>query len=428
MSDIRPLSQHSRNVANFNQQLFNDTRNIPPQQQFEERGRTISKDSLLKPDNFNNTRDTSRSTSASSINLIPSKDQQQQQQQNRKKSSRAHHELLQQAILNQNQQFKSSLTRSISAHGIPHIDQTHQQIKRQLNNNTTTNSDQQLKQRPGFRRWNSYQIPDTAKEDSTNFIGKDSVSPLTVLKDEYNTKRPIVNNAMNMSTDNSFKELEKIRRESKNKDNEHFQPNLYEKMIHMAQSGVNSLKSLTEKSSTLIQSESDDEEDSNFVESLDEINVDSQQKETQYPIENLETDYKFPNDINEIIKDITNFQNFDSKDQHHPKLNRTQQKLMDYKKLYEYESKNSNSKDLNSISYDNKIQNETILSQYTTIRLRFSSKEIKKKKICNDVGVLGFIKRFNDNVLPTNNNQITKKEFNGDTDELLKKIWESDKI
>ncbi|KAI5961414.1 uncharacterized protein KGF55_004037 [Candida pseudojiufengensis] len=418
MADLRPLSQHSRNVANFNQKLFNDNRNIQPQQQFEERGRTISKDSLLKPDTIVNTRDASRSTSASSINFVPTKDQ---QQQNRKKSSRAHHELLQQAILNQNSQFKSSLTRSISAHGIPHIDQTHQHIKRQLNN--TKDDQQQLKQRPGFRRWNSYQLPDSLPQNednnSSNFINKDSISPLTVLKDQYDTKRPIVNNAMNMSTDNSYKELEKIKKDS-TEDQIKIQPNLYEKMIHMANSGVNSLKSLTEnafseKTSNLIQSESDDDDDNNNVLPQNE------QKDTQYPIENLENDFNFPNEFNEMIKDITNFKNDDN---NFPKLNRTQQKLMDYKKLYEYELENNNTTS-NSLSYEFKIQNEKILSQYNNIRLRFSSREINKKQIVTDIGVLGFINRYKQNLLlntTKNANVLSSK----DTNELLKKIWDSE--
>lgn len=79
--------------------------------------------------------------------------------------------------------------------------------------------------RPAIKRWNSIQYLSNDPQDNlktrhsyrtsaqhiTNNpnpnLDPDSVSPLTVLKDQYNTKRP-VSNAVSKSTDNYYKDLE----------------------------------------------------------------------------------------------------------------------------------------------------------------------------------------------------------------------------
>ena len=101
------------------------------------------------------------------------------------------------------------------------------------------------------------------------------------------------------------------------------------------------------------------------------------------------------------------------------KLSRTQQRQLDYKQLYEYESTDiENGSDL--VCYDWKIQNETILSQYTSIRLRFSSKQTTSKRqnkqhVENHMGVLGFIDRYRNNAsgnTPTRNSDTSFDDVN----------------
>lgn len=225
-------------------------------------------------------------------------------------------------------------------------------------------------------------------------IDKNSISPLTVLKDQYDTKRPITNNVItNTSTDtfsslskNNANEVKPDRKSQITLASSHNQ-NLYEKMKSMAHTGMSSLLFLTgnetqEKSvKSYLQSDLDDESDEDEEElwgrKLNENTLDS---DTQYAIEQINdtTTSDEPDnqtiDFEDLMTKISGFQeNLVHKLPYtNVKLSRTQQRQLDYKQLYEYESTDKeNSSDL--VCYDWKIQNETILSQYTSIRLRFSS-------------------------------------------------------
>ncbi|KAI5964015.1 hypothetical protein KGF57_001126 [Candida theae] len=240
------------------------------------------------------------------------------------KAQHSRQELLQQAV-----NYRSSLTRSLTR---PSHD----------------NSKQQSVHRPEYKRWSSYESPARSKD----------ISPFTMIHDQYDTKRPTITTTTTTSTstssiysttDNSFKKLE----------NSIPQPNfpkpsLYEKMTNFA-SDDDSLSDTT-------QQEGDD---------------------TQYEIESVESKDGQPNfeEVMQLALQSTEISTT-------PRLNRTQQKQLDLKNLYQDE--HSGQLDLN---YEWKIQNETIVSQYTMIRLRFASRQVHRKRIESSMGVLGYIKR-----------------------------------
>ena len=141
-----------------------------------------------------------------------------------------------------------------------------------------------------------------------------------------------------------------------------------------------------------MQSDLDEESDEDEEELWDRKNNDNNlDSDTQYPIEQVgaPTTSDEPDnqrvDFEELMIKISGFQeNFVNKLPYtNVKLSRTQQRQLDYKQLYEYESTDiENGSDL--VCYDWKIQNETILSQYTSIRLRFSSKQTTSKGKINN--------------------------------------------
>ncbi|CAX45672.1 conserved hypothetical protein [Candida dubliniensis CD36] len=373
--------------------------------------------------------------------------------------------------INQNHQSKSKLTRSISSQGVNTLQQQQQQQHLHHYHRTPQLPLQSKKNipmvnnelpppnqaRPQFRRWNSYNVPKTISKDPAMesdskleiIIDKNSISPLTVLKDQYDTKRPITNNVItNTSTDNSFSSLSKNNANEVKPDRKsqitlassHNQ-NLYEKMKSMAHTGMSSLLFLTgnetqEKSvKSYLQSDSDDESDEDEEElwgrKLNENTLDS---DTQYAIEQINdtTTSDEPDnqtiDFEDLMTKISGFQeNLVHKLPYtNVKLSRTQQRQLDYKQLYEYESTDKeNSSDL--VCYDWKIQNETILSQYTSIRLRFSSKQTtntrqNKQNVENHMGILGFIDRFKNSTTSNTSTSNLETSFD-DVNAKLNKVW-----
>lgn len=392
--------------------------NVHPHQ--EERGRSKSKDltrSAEGSQNRLNNLKTIQESSNSSINnkrTFRSKSTNDSlAMANRKRqlplhAGRNHSEQLLYTAINQNHQFKSKLTKSMSSQGnasqlLPptaiqkNIPMVHQEIS--------------YNKRPEFKRWNSYDIPSTNSRDlkldvfsRPEILGKDSVSPLTVLQDNFNTKRPIVNNVVTMPTDNSFKSLSK---ENINEPDDSIttemikKPNLYEKMKNFANASMGSLVSfqdkVTNRSSDIsrIQSELDDDDSNTDDDDDDDDEIwgntnkeNVPESDTQYPIDQVESnlstqEQEEPINFEDLVKKIDDFQgNFVNKQSSRSGTLRSQQRQLDYKELYDYDS-NDNSR--TTFSYEWKIQNETISSQYNTIRLRFSSRHM---------GVLGFIERY----------------------------------
>ncbi|RCK63505.1 hypothetical protein Cantr_09579 [Candida viswanathii] len=355
-------------------------------------------------------------------------------------SGRTHSEQLLYTAINQNHQFKSKLTKSMSqegggASGTPQLPPTSIQ-----KNIPMVNQEVMLPaKRPEFRRWNSYDIPSTESKDLMKLdvfsrpagggpvAGKDSVSPLTVLQDNFDTKRPVVNNVVNMRTDNSFKSLS---RENVNEtgvvEDRAKKPNLYEKMKNLAQTGMSSLVSFPERETlqssgkSHIQSELDEESDSedddgetwrgNSKENLPD-------SDTQYPIDQVHTtlgtrEPEDPINFEDLLKEIDDFQgNFVNKQPNRGGTLRSQQRQLDYKELYDYDS---NDNTATTFSYEWKIQNETISSQYNAIRLRFSSRHM---------GVLGFIDRYQAQNKPTGPHpHVSFDEVNAE----LNSVWEQE--
>ncbi|CCG24765.1 hypothetical protein CORT_0G00760 [Candida orthopsilosis Co 90-125] len=289
----------------------------------------------------------------------PSRDVQfDQHLQTLKGESRSRHS--RQELLHQAVNHRSSLTRSLTQ--APHERQ----------------KEQCYTHRPEFKRWNSYDLPPNGGPSK-------EISPFTILDDQYNTKHPVAN-SINLSTDNSFKELERSTPQQTPP-----KTNLYEKMTNFAQ-GLASFYTKISPSS--------DENLSGRIE--------KEANDTQYEIESVEGE-----DIEPGFEEIISKLALQSSDTNKPKLNRTQQKQLDLKDLYQKEHT-----DLPELNYDWKIQNETISSQYTTIRLRFSSRQISSKQIENDMGVLGFIKRY------SNGEHTTDPATPGEKDPLLRQIWE----
>ena len=270
------------------------------------------------------------------------------------RTRKSRQELLQQAV-----NHRTSLTRSLTQ--APH------QRQRDLN----------YTHRPEFKRWSSYDLPPTSTPSK-------EISPFTMLDDQYNTKHPVAS-SINLSTDNSFKELEKLTPQQSPRNS-----SLYDKMSNFAQG----LASFYRRESS-----SSDERLSIKGEETDN---------TQYEIDLVESQDSQP-DFEEIVHNLA----LKSSETYTTKLNRTQQKLIDFKDLYQNEQP-----DQPVINYDWKVQHEIILAQYTTIRLRFSSRQASKKQIESDIGVLGYIKRHH------NQDSLSHKASSGNTDLHLKQIWD----
>lgn len=222
--------------------------------------------------------------------------------------------------------------------------------------------------RPEFKRWSSY---DQAPSE---------ISPFSILEDQYNTKHPVAS-SIDLSTDNSFRELEKHAPTQTP-----IKSSLYDKMSNFAHglftNGSPSEDSLSDTMET-------------------EVN------DTQYEIELVESQDSQP-DFEEVLRNLA----LQSSDTITPKLNRTQQKQIDLKDLFQTE--HSERAELN---YDWRIQNETILSQYTTIRLRFASHQVHRKRMETNIGVLGFIKHHCNYINPT-------PVALGENDSVIKQIWQ----
>ncbi|KAK6453974.1 uncharacterized protein RJT20DRAFT_64921 [Scheffersomyces xylosifermentans] len=454
----------------------------------------------------------------------------------RKKFSRNSTELLHTAI-NQNHQFKSALTRSMSSQGLTNhdVDRKKKNIP-MLHDQFIPNQPQQQvphvqQQRPQFVRWNSFKIAEKPSEDLDDrdkskgitltvqtsaeqpHTTKDSISPLTVLRDEYNTKRPHTNTVMSTlsNTDNSFQNLvEDSTHSDKVSETGTFIVNsaskasskVYSRMsqiINIAHGSMHSLIPMlslkedetgdTVDSATLgntmtsgnisnYQSESDDdasddEYDSEYNSRQDndiQYKIDSVKSPSMLSSEALSSDNTLHHkDFTDIINEINDFQSnfvdrFNTNAPATPgvKINRTQQKILDYKELHAFEAppeldignskQASNAKPSFGIpnSYNLKIQHETILSQYTSIRLRFASKissnsDKVKKQMRTHTGVLGFVNRlhFLNEIEPNEdtwyykcNNNATNQEDSNENgtekitfetkDDILKSMWNNE--
>ncbi|EAZ63975.2 hypothetical protein PICST_28730 [Scheffersomyces stipitis CBS 6054] len=438
----------------------------------------------------------------------------------RKRFSRNSTELLHTAI-NQNHQFKTALTRSMSAQSISSQHDTDRKknipmVHEHFLQGSQLQQQQQQQQishpsRPPAVLWNSFNIagqnPESDAEDKNskdsgakpNFLVKASISPLTVLKDEYDTKRPSTNVSVSISglsnTDNSFQNLVEsgsskvsdntsatlANSQADSNSNINTSSRIYSRMSQIINIAHNSMHSLVPMLSL---KEDEAGEESVAAETIHSGNISNFQSESDesdneydpefhnsdvpYNIDSVKSPSVLVNSVNsqngtgspsqdftEIINEINDFQsNFvDRFNSNTPtsaitqKLNRTQQKILDYKELHALESPTTvpsfSGKPTEyeiSNSYNLKIQHETILSQYTSIRLRFASKvssnqDKVKKQMRTHTGVLGFVNRvhFLNELEPNESswyhrcNSTSSDEEHSITfdnkDAFLKKMW-----
>ncbi|ODV77872.1 uncharacterized protein CANTADRAFT_7353 [Suhomyces tanzawaensis NRRL Y-17324] len=409
--------------------------------------------------------------------------------------------------ISQNHHRKSNLARSVSSQNL-------------LNKNIPMTEHGPGPERPAFRKWHSFQMHTAseakdAKEGSSNppriSVGihpsdnlhtpaqepsmhgsrviqtstaniphdDNSVSPLTVLKDQYNIRRPDFHMPMTATpaTDNSFNNLldqnSQTHTELTTVLESRSSKSVFNRMsqiMNMAHASMHSLvpmlpggdpenESLSgHMSSSNIsnyQSESDTEEEEDDGDGLSQNKP--QVDNWKSPVGNTQMDLS--NDLNnfqDMLNEINDFQSnfvdkFSPSSSKGVRLNRTQQKILDYKELHSFDSSST----LNSLgplssalnlpapssvlnSYSMRIQSETITSQYTSIRLRFGSKvnshmSTMKKYIGANTAVLGFINRLELAKLKgfgwisPNSDYKEKPPLNFENkDEIIKTMWDSE--
>lgn len=168
------------------------------------------------------------------------------------------------------------------------------------------------------------------------------------------------------------------------------------------------------------ESESSDEEEEPFTEDTKEPH---EMSATSGPGFELSE----PVSVLDFMKDINDFQSSlilrNLPAQSTSGATRTQQKLLDMKDLIQEEKGPSYG---NLLDYAVKIQNEAILSEWTQIRLRFSSRVSNKSRttITCLAGVLGFVQRYKgvDLTKPSTFSPVTRE----DKDEFLRSVWQQE--
>lgn len=338
---------------------------------------------------------------------------------------------------------------------------------------------EQKSARPQIRRWNSSNdAQSTSVTADDRFLrsknqrqsnNSNSISPLTVLKDQYDTSRPQVNYA---STDNTFRDLNKgteneVSKRPKdetllNGHTDTLAVKIYSKVtnvISIAQNGINSLvpsKFISDvdqsygtarptSANRLLHSESEDDDDNDEDEDEENESLQDGDREDSRnydiadwdspAISSLKVGKKESSaNFQDMMKEITDFQsNFVNKfgDESNPrneKFSRTQQRILDYKELETNTSTPSTSNPVTFESYNYRIQYETIINQYTSIRFRFASKTISKdNKIRVNTGVLGFINRQDKfHYLKATDSRQPKLITEKDKDAYLQELWDTE--
>lgn len=200
-------------------------------------------------------------------------------------------------------------------------------------------------------------LRDTLSSDRRVIRPLPNVSPFTLLKDNYETKRSLGLTLLNTKSTGTPESGRMFR----------------------ARGTGGSIS--THHSIDHVHSEPDDSDSDEFT-------------PTQYDVDLIDTprDVK-PRLLQDVINDINSFQSNFVRNDGLPtppvRVSRTQRKVLDYKDLYPEESEAPRSTD-----YSTKIQHDTVVLEYTSIRLRFASKVVTKSHMRPDTGVLGFINRY----------------------------------
>lgn len=250
----------------------------------------------------------------------------------------------------------------------------------------------------------SHSIQSTKSGSRNNSVSRmDNVSPLTVLEDRYDIKRPIHHTCLS-KTENSFENLQKA--SASKSDSSSHQSSLTVNMNpsnrrdSLNQYHIRIASRNHPVTNHVDDNASSNDEDDNFEsksEEGDELGLD---------IDDDYGPYHLTLDIMDVFQEMHEFQqNFLKKDETEEnvgisKMNRTTKRLNDYKTLTAEPSKPDLIQFLNS--YVVKIQYESISSQYTSIRCRFPTKIAtgkSKTKLRTQTGILGFINRYNESLL-----------------------------
>lgn len=257
-----------------------------------------------------------------------------------------------------------------------------------------------------YKRLHSYKLSSKVAQEPK----KNSISPLTVLRDQYNTKRPELVKKDTRNGDirseaalrydvplssNLFHQLEKDCSEKKP---------LLNRLLGMAHSSMHSLVPMQNPDGTNSTSTS-----LGHIQSESELDDNIEDEEEEGAVYRM--DQQNPSLYEEIMDEINEFQlTFVQKFPTNPKTNRTQQKVLDYKYLHD-EPINKFVGSTDAYSHNIKIQHDTIVAQYTAIRLRFQANK-------NASGVLGFVSR----------STSKKRSHTGfeDVSGLLESMWDSE--
>lgn len=154
-----------------------------------------------------------------------------------------------------------------------------------------------------------------------------------------------------------------------------------------------------------------------------------------------------PRIIDSLALEISGFQeifvNRSRENQPNLKIGRTQQKLMDYKNLYEtdqmtFADQQNSGRGSVASTYRFRIQSEVLTAQYTSIRLRFLERSMvlprnpEKHRVKTTIGIYGFLDRYIEQKQPLS--ESTKLAIRttaspsfevGNYNHLLNRMWES---
>lgn len=295
-------------------------------------------------------------------------------------TQKKHSELLQTAI-EHHRQFNE--TRSHSAQNLKHIPMIAGQLPPVMSGN-----------QPIVKDWPTFAEPE-------------SNGPLAVLKDQYNTKRPIeVEVSKNDTFDNAH---------SRTPRTPHPKNMLGRmgKIMSLAKNTVPRDGELLTSQLPNYESQSPEEE------SLDDEDDSTNEEDNQDTLYRLEPSKPDLDSLQTMMNDLNDLNEFQSvfKDKHatEPKRNRTQQKVLDYRLLYSVEPTTPKLRET-MYSHEIKIQHDTISSQYTSIRLRFSRTA--------GSGVLGFVQRANEPKAKTK--EMSRIIDLGSKDLVLRSMWETE--
>lgn len=253
---------------------------------------------------------------------------------------------------------------------------------------------------------------------------KASISPLTFVKNGAGESIPtavtsVMSTPNTPTTDNKFGDLHGD--ETKLTDSRSTRTSrLYSRMSALVsdrRSDHNSMNSLVPVSRYASELDVSDDDDN-----LEDSDADTK-KDGEDSHQLLTMDHGEPVSVLDIMKEINDFQTTlvdrtnASKDTF--ALTRTQQKLLDLKDLVSNEQGQQASPFKNLLDYSVKIQNEAILSEWTQIRLRFSSHATTKTNICCKAGVLGFVQRYKN--LPMSSGELAVTE--DEVSDYIQELW-----